>query len=91
MPIDEDILHDLMHRATEDLHASPGVPAQIAGDRRRRHLRTRALGITMTGVAAATAVGVAAVTAHRGQADCPEVRATSRQSSSPPRNECSIA
>ena len=63
MPIDEDILHDLMHRATEDLHASPGVAAQIAGDRRRRHLRTRALGITVTGVAAATAVGVAAVTA----------------------------
>ncbi|HET7015617.1 MAG TPA: hypothetical protein VFI65_16990 [Streptosporangiaceae bacterium] len=63
MPIDEDILHDLMHRATEDLHASPAVAAAIAGDHRRRHLRTRAIGFSVTGVAAATAVGVAAATA----------------------------
>ena len=66
--IDEDILHDLMHRATDDLHASPGVAAAIAGDRRRRHLRTRAIGVTVTGVAAATAVGVAAVAAGTRQA-----------------------
>jgi hypothetical protein len=71
MPIDEDILHDLMHRATEDLHASPAVAAAIAGDRRRRHMRTRALGVTVTGVAAATAIGVAAVTVGTGKPTTP--------------------
>lgn len=60
MPIDEDILHELMHRATEDLHASPAVTNAIVADRRRRHQRTRAIGFTVTGMAAATAVGVAA-------------------------------
>jgi hypothetical protein len=60
MPIDEDILHDLLHRATDDLHAAPAVAAAIAGDSRRRHLRTRAIGMTVTGVAAATVVGVVA-------------------------------
>jgi hypothetical protein len=77
MPLDEDILHDLMHRATEDLHARPTVAAGIAADRRRRHLRTRALGFTVTGVAAATAVGVAAVTA--GTASKPAAHNSARQ------------
>lgn len=61
MPIDEDILHDLMHRATDDLHASPAVATAIATDRRRRYQRTRAVGFSVTGVAAVTAVGVAVV------------------------------
>ncbi len=65
--IDEDILHDLMHRATDDLHASPAVAAGIASDRRRRHVRTRALGFAAGGVAAVTAVGVAVATPSAGR------------------------
>jgi len=57
---DEDLLRDLMHRATYDLHAAPGVTEDIVTRHRRRHRRTRALGLTVTGAAAATAVGVAA-------------------------------
>jgi hypothetical protein len=71
VPIDENILHDLMHRATDDLHAPPAIAAGIAGDHRRRHVRTRALGVTVTGVAAATAVGVAAATAGAGKPATP--------------------
>ncbi len=61
--IDEDVLHDLMHRATSDLHASPAIAAGITASRRRRHLRTRILGGTATGVAAAAAIAVALTSA----------------------------
>jgi hypothetical protein len=57
--IDEEVLHDLMHRATGDLHASPAIAAGIAAGRRRRHLRTRVLAGAATGVAAAAAIAVA--------------------------------
>ena len=60
--IDEDLLGDLMHRATSDLHASPAVAAGIAARSRRAHVRTRALGAGAAGVAVATAVGVAVAT-----------------------------
>jgi hypothetical protein len=56
--LDEDILRDLMHRATADLHAPAALTGQvIARQRRRRQLR--AAGITVTGAAAAAAVAVA--------------------------------
>src|SRR5262249_13166604 len=65
---DEDLLRELMHRATDDLHAVPGVTEEIVTRHRRRHRRTRALGLTVTGAAAATAVGVvAAVSGPAGQ------------------------
>jgi hypothetical protein len=57
---DEDLLRDLMHRATGDLHARSEISAGIVTASRRRHRRTRALGASVTG-AAAVAVGVAAV------------------------------
>jgi hypothetical protein len=58
---DEDLLRDLMHRATGDLHARSEITAGIVTASRRRHRRTRALGIGVTGAAAAAAVGAAAV------------------------------
>ena len=41
---DEDLLRDLMHRATGDLHARPEITHGIVTASRRRHRRTRALG-----------------------------------------------
>ena len=58
---DEDLLRDLMHRATGDLHARSEITTAIVTASRRRHVRGRALGIGVTGAAAAAAVGVAAV------------------------------
>jgi hypothetical protein len=61
MPVtDEDLLRDLMHRATGDLHAPAEITTGIVTASRRRYRRTRALGVGVTGAAAA-AVGVAAV------------------------------
>lgn len=57
---DEDLLRDLMHRATGDLHARSEITTGIVTASRRRYRRTRALGVGVTGAAAA-AVGVAAV------------------------------
>jgi hypothetical protein len=58
---DEDLLRDLMHRATGDLRARSEITTGIVTASRRRHVRGRALGIGVTGAAAAAAVGVAAV------------------------------
>ena len=66
MPIiDEDVLRELMHRSTDDLHAPSGVAAAIVTRRRRHHRRVQALGIAATGVAAAAAVGLVASGAAR--------------------------
>lgn len=58
--IDEDILRELMHRGTDDLHAPPGVTAGIVRRQRRRRLRNRALSVAATGAVAGTAFAVAA-------------------------------
>ncbi|HEX5302502.1 MAG TPA: CU044_5270 family protein [Streptosporangiaceae bacterium] len=58
--IDEDIMRELMHRCTDDLHASPHVAAAIVRRQRHRRLRNRALGAAATGVAAGTAFAVVA-------------------------------
>jgi hypothetical protein len=72
MPVtDEDLLRDLMHLATGDLHAPPAVAVGIVTASRRRYRRTRALGITMTGAAAATAIGVATATSGASAPDQP--------------------
>jgi hypothetical protein len=57
--LDEDILRDLMHRCTDDLHAPPGVAAGIV-TRHRRRRNTRALSVATVGVAAGTAVALVA-------------------------------
>jgi hypothetical protein len=64
MPItDEDVLRELLHRATDDLHAPSAVTAGIVTRHHRRLRNTRILSVTTTGVAAAAVV--AAVVAAR--------------------------
>ena len=58
--IDEDILRELMHRGTDDLHASPHITAGIVRRQRRRRLRNRALSVAATGAAAGTVFAVVA-------------------------------
>jgi hypothetical protein len=68
--IDEDIMRELMHRCTDDLHASPHVAAAVLRRQRHRRLRNRALGVAMAGAVAGTAAAVVAsapgATAGRG-------------------------
>jgi hypothetical protein len=66
--IDEDVLRELMHRSTDDLHAPPGVAASIVSRHRRHRRRVQVLGIAATGVAAGTALGLAASGAARSPA-----------------------
>jgi hypothetical protein len=63
--IDEEVLRELLHRATDDLHASPAVTAGIVTRYRRRLRNTRILSITTTSVAA-TAVVAAVVVSRVG-------------------------
>jgi hypothetical protein len=68
--IDEDIMRELMHRCTDDLHAPPHVAAAIVRRQRHRRLRHRALGVAVAGAAAGTAFAVVASapgTARPGQ------------------------
>ena len=58
--IDEDIVRELMHRCTDDLHAPSAVTARVIRRQRRRRLRNRALGAVATGAAAGTAFAVVA-------------------------------
>jgi len=58
--IDEDIVRELMHRCTDDLHASPHITAGIVRRQRRRRLRNRALSVAATGAAAGTVFAVVA-------------------------------
>jgi hypothetical protein len=58
--IDEDILRELMHSSTDDLHAPASVTASVIGRDRRRRWRNRALSATVTGAAAGTAFAVMA-------------------------------
>ena len=60
--IDEDIMRELMHRCTDDLHASPHVAAAIVRRQRHRRLRHRAFGVAVAGAAAGTAFAVVAST-----------------------------
>jgi hypothetical protein len=92
--IDEDIMRDLMHRCTDDLHASPHVAAAIVRRQRHRRLHHRALGVAVTGAAAGTAFAVVASvpgtarsaqnngsTTASGQASQTTVRLTAAQKS----------
>ena len=58
--IDEDIVRELMHRGTDDLHAPPGITHGIVRRQRRRRLRNRALSVAATGAAAGTVFAVVA-------------------------------
>ena len=52
---DEDILRELLHHGTDDLHAPSGITSGIISSHRRRRLRNRALTVAATGAAAGTA------------------------------------
>jgi hypothetical protein len=85
--IDEDVLRELMHRSTADLHAPAEVAAGIVTRHRRHRRRVQALGVAATGVAAATALGVAVSGAARppsaspagGAVHLPVIRLTAAQ------------
>ena len=68
--LDEDILRELIHRSTDDLHAPAAIGAGIVSRHRRRRLRNRALSVAATGAVAGTALAVAA----SGQSGAPGVR-----------------
>jgi hypothetical protein len=77
MPLDADVLRELMERSTDDLYLPAGMAQDIlAGDRRRR-IRNRALGVVATGAAAGTALGLVAVAAP-GRPAAPKAPAASR-------------
>jgi hypothetical protein len=58
--IDEDILRELLHRSTEDLHAPSAVTTHIMSHNRRRRVRGRVLSVAATGAAAGLVAGVVA-------------------------------
>jgi len=59
---DEDILRELLHHATDDLHAPSAITAGIVTRYHRRHRNSRILSITVTSVAAAAVVATVVVT-----------------------------
>jgi hypothetical protein len=59
---DEDVLRELLHRATDDLHAPSAVTAGIVTRHHRRLRNTRILSITTTSIAAAAMVAALVVT-----------------------------
>jgi hypothetical protein len=70
--IDEVVLHDLMHRATDDLHAPSAVTAGIVSLHRRRRVRARLMSVGATGAAAGIVAGVLA----SGGGNSPAARST---------------
>lgn len=80
--LDEDLLRDLMHLSTDDLHAPSAVAAAIVGHHRRRRVRNRILGLTATAAAAGLAAGAFTISggAHSPGADAaPVVHLTAAQ------------
>jgi hypothetical protein len=70
MPLaDEDVLRDLMHRCTDDLHPRPSIATTVVSRQRRRDRRTRVVSVTATGAALGTAAAVAVVAGSRHAPD----------------------
>jgi hypothetical protein len=59
---DDDVLRELLHRATDNVHAPSAVAARIVARHHRRLRNTRILSITTTSVAAAAVVSAMVVT-----------------------------
>jgi hypothetical protein len=55
---DEDILREMMGRATGDLHAAPAITARVLARQRHHRWRNRAVATVVTGAAAGTVAGV---------------------------------
>lgn len=68
---DEDILRELLHHGTEDLHAPSRITSGIISSQRRRRLRNRALTVAATGAAAGTAFAVVASAPGSGSGGTP--------------------
>jgi hypothetical protein len=89
---DEDILCDLMQRATSDLHVSAEVASTVLTRLRRRHWRNRALSAGVTAVAAGTAAGLmAALGPTRPPVTTPKVYASKVHASRTPALELTAA
>ncbi len=62
MPLtDEDIVRDLLHRATPRVSLPASMATQVAARQRRRDRRSHLVAATATGAALATAAGVVAL------------------------------
>jgi hypothetical protein len=60
MPVtDEDIIRELLHRYTDQVHPDPSVATTVAARQRRRDQRRRAVALAAPGAAIATAAAVA--------------------------------
>jgi hypothetical protein len=68
--IDEDILRELMHRSTADLHAPSAVTTSAIGRQRRLH-RSRLLSAGVSGAAAVTVVALVAASGGAQHAGAP--------------------
>jgi hypothetical protein len=81
--IDQDVLRDLMHHATDDLHAPPTVAAGIVGWHHRRRVRHRVLSLTATATMVGLAAGAVTIdssgTRPTGTAAAPVVHLTAAQ------------
>jgi hypothetical protein len=67
MPLtDEDIVRDLLHRYTADVHPDASVATAVAARQRRREVRRRAGSAVAAGAALGVAAGVIAVVPGRG-------------------------
>ena len=58
---DEDILRNLMHRCTEDVHAPASIAARVVTRQRRRARRGKVISLAATSAALGTAAGVVAL------------------------------
>jgi hypothetical protein len=59
---DDDVVRELLHRATDDVHAPSAVAARIVTRHKRRLRNTRILSITTTGITAAAVVAGVIIT-----------------------------
>ena len=67
MPLtDEDIVRDLFHRYTADVHPDASVATAVAARQRRREIRRRAGSAVAAGAALGVAAGVIAIVPGRG-------------------------
>jgi hypothetical protein len=58
---DEDIIRDLLHRCTADVHPPASIATEVAARQRGRDRRRRVVSLAATGAALGTAAGVIAV------------------------------
>jgi hypothetical protein len=75
---DEDIIRDLLHRYTDDIHPAASIATAVA-DRQRRRDRRRVMSLAAAGAAVGTAAGVIAVVPGHSGGTAPVIRLTADQ------------